>query len=105
MHGKETPETKQTLKMGCDIYRKCHSSLARHDKHIQLHLQIDKLIYINLTRIWLQLTLPQTRRNPGVVLHVKTQRRKFNTARPVGISDNIGGPQVGERKVCRETRL
>lgn len=42
MHGKETPETireaKQTLQMGCDIYRRCHSSLVRHDKRHNIHL-------------------------------------------------------------------
>lgn len=44
MHGKETPETireaKQTLQMGCDIYRRSHSSLVRHDKRHNIHLSL-----------------------------------------------------------------
>lgn len=81
MHGKGTPEpvqeTYQTLKMDRDNSRKCHSSLARHDKRHNIHsnLKISNSYSYKSDYSRLQLTLPRTKTEPGVVLHVKTQRK------------------------------
>lgn len=110
MHGKVAPETiqevYQTLSMDHDIYRKYHSSLARHNKRHNIHpnLKISnsysyKSDY-NLTAV--NSTSDQNRARSSAAC--KNKGRKFNTAGPVGISDDVSGP-LGGGEVCRETRL
>lgn len=111
MHGKETPETvreaKQTLQMGCDIYRRSHPSLARHDKRHNIHLSLRISNGYPSTSDW-KLTAVHSasdQNKPRSSAACKnTKEGRVDTARPVGISDNASGPRGGGRGRSAEKR-